>query len=99
MKQALVGMSLALLCATASAQTESADTVLRHGVVITVDPQDSWSDGNVLAIDEGMAFSPWHGIAAHRPLGSIMRVRKTTYEASAEFRGRSNGCPIHEPRS
>jgi predicted amidohydrolase YtcJ len=51
MKQALVGMSLALLCATASAQTESADTVLRHGVVITVDPQDHVAEA--LAIRNG----------------------------------------------
>ena len=45
-----------------------------------------------------MAFSPWHGVAAHRPLGSIMRVRKVVYEGSAKFRSERNGCPIHEPR-
>jgi hypothetical protein len=65
---------------------------------ITVQPQDSWSDANVKAIDDGMSFSPWHGISAHQPLGSVMRARKAAYKMSAEFRGRRNGCPMHEPR-
>jgi hypothetical protein len=45
-----------------------------------------------------MSFSPWHGLAAHQPLGSVMRARKETYRASAKFRGERNGCPMHEPR-
>jgi hypothetical protein len=68
------------------------------GGTITAGPQDSWSDANVKAIDDGMSFSPWHGITAHRPLGSIMRVRKQAYQSSAGFRGSHNGCPMHEPR-
>jgi hypothetical protein len=51
------------------------------------------------AIDDGFSFSPWHGLAAHRPLGSIMRVRKASYEVSSGFRASHNGCPIHEPRT
>jgi hypothetical protein len=62
-------------------------------------PQDSWSADNIAAIDEGMAFSPWHGLAAHRPLGGIMRARRTTYSSSAHFRSERNHCPIHEPRA
>jgi hypothetical protein len=42
--------------------------------------------------------SPWHELAAHQPLGSVMRARKQTYLASARFRGERNGCPMHEPR-
>jgi hypothetical protein len=64
---------------------------------ITVPVQDSWSDERRAGIDEAMAFSPWHCLEAHRPLGSIMRVRQAAYEASAKFRGERNGCPIHEP--
>ena len=60
-------------------------------------PQDSWGADAVAAIDEGMAFSPWHGLAAHRPLGGVMRARSAPYESSAQFRGEHNGCPIHEP--
>lgn len=64
---------------------------------IVVAPQDAWSDTRVRTVDDGLAFSPWHGIAAHRPLGSIMRARRATYPPSAAFRSRHNGCPIHEP--
>ncbi len=66
---------------------------------LQVGPQPSWDPAVVAAIDEGLAFSPWHGLAAHRPLGSVMRARNTTYTNSAEFRGKHNGCPMHEPKS
>jgi hypothetical protein len=65
---------------------------------IEVEPQTAWSRENIQEIDDGMAFSPWQGLAAHRPLGGVMRVRKPAYEMSAGFRGEHNGCPIHEPR-
>jgi hypothetical protein len=65
---------------------------------ITVPQQNAWSAEGVAAIDDGMAFSPWHGLAAHRPLGSVMRARRDAYTSSANFRAEHNGCPIHEPR-
>lgn len=58
-------------------------------------PQPAWSEARSKAIDDGMVFSPWHGIAAHRPIGGVMRSRKPAYEISAAFRGQFNGCPIH----
>ncbi|WP_132256713.1 catalase family protein [Methylobacterium segetis] len=64
---------------------------------ITVPRQDAWSEGKVKAIDDGFAFSPWHGLAAHQPLGSIMRARRAVYPKSSGFRAEHNGCPIHEP--
>ncbi|AWN47481.1 catalase [Methylobacterium terrae] len=64
---------------------------------ITAAPQASWSDEKVRALDDGLAFSPWHGIEAHRPLGSVMRARRAVYPRSAGFRAEHNGCPIHEP--
>ncbi|WP_158742321.1 catalase family protein [Acidisphaera sp. L21] len=66
---------------------------------LTVKPQASWSDDGVKSIDDGMAFGPWHGLAAHRPLGGIMRSRNTTYTSSATFRGQHNGCPMHQPKA
>jgi len=42
-------------------------------------------------------FSPWHGLAAHRPLGGIMRVRKAVYEEAKKFRAERNGRVIQEP--
>ncbi|KMO35536.1 hypothetical protein [Methylobacterium aquaticum] len=64
---------------------------------ITVAPQESWSDETMRRLDEGLAFSPWQGLAAHRPLGSVMRARRAVYSRSAGFRAPHNGCPIHEP--
>ena len=64
---------------------------------IAVPPQPAWSAARSKAVDDGMAFSPWHGLAAHRPIGGIMRARKPAYAMSAEFRGKHNGCPMHEP--
>ncbi|MDB5513188.1 MAG: hypothetical protein JWR08_2671 [Enterovirga sp.] len=65
---------------------------------ITVPPQTGWSEALSGRMDDCMAFSPWHGLAAHRPLGRIMRARKPAYEASAGFRASHNGCPMLEPR-
>jgi hypothetical protein len=57
--------------------------------------QESWSDANVAAVDRAMAFNPWNGLAAHQPLGAIMRARKVVYPASAAFRLEKAGCPFH----
>jgi hypothetical protein len=64
---------------------------------ISAPAQNSWSEERSHVVDDGFAFSPWHGLAAHRPLGSINRARKPSYEMSADFRAGHNGCPIHEP--
>ena len=64
---------------------------------ITVKPQLAWSEVRSAAVDDGMLFSPWHGLAAHRPLGGIMRVRKTVYEEAKKFRAERNGQVIEEP--
>ncbi len=61
--------------------------------------QNSWSAEGIAAVDEGLSFSPWHGLAAHRPLGGVMRARNTTYTSSVLFRSEHNGCPIHEPKA
>jgi hypothetical protein len=64
---------------------------------IVAAPQAGWSEARSAAIDDGMAFSPWHGVSAHRPIGSVMRVRKMAYDMSARFRADHNGRPIVEP--
>lgn len=65
---------------------------------LTVDAQPGWSDALSREIDDGMAFNPWHAMAAHRPLGGVMRARRVAYAASSQFRSERNGCPFHEPR-
>jgi hypothetical protein len=61
-------------------------------------PQTAWSPARSAAVDDAMAFTPWHGLAAHQPLGSVMRLRKQAYEMSARFRGEHNSRPVEEPR-
>ena len=60
-------------------------------------PQVAWSAARSAAVDDGMSFSPWHSLAAHRSLGSIMRVRKAVYDMAAQFRSNANGVPVDEP--
>ena len=64
---------------------------------LVAEPQDAWTHARSQAIDYGLAFSPWHGIAAHRPLGSVMRARQRTYEMSKRFRAEHNNVAINEP--
>jgi hypothetical protein len=56
--------------------------------------QDAFARTSYGKIDTAMSFSPWHGLVAHQPLGSIMRARKTAYAESARFRLSKNGCPF-----
>ncbi|MDP3543936.1 MAG: catalase family protein [Elusimicrobiota bacterium] len=46
---------------------------------------------------EDLAFTPWHALPAHRPLGNINRTRKVVYEAVSTFRREANGAPLSEP--
>ncbi len=64
---------------------------------LTVPAQSAWSPARSGVVDDQLSFSPWHGLAAHRPLGAINRARRSAYEMSARFRGDFNGCPMHEP--
>jgi hypothetical protein len=38
---------------------------------------------------EKLAFTPWHSLVEHQPIGSINRLRKDVYAASAKHRGAS----------
>jgi hypothetical protein len=64
---------------------------------ICVPTQVAWSEARSATIDDRLAFNPWHGLSAHRPIGSIMRARKMAYRQSAEARAQRNGCSIIEP--
>jgi hypothetical protein len=44
-----------------------------------------------------LSFSPWHCLAAHQPLGSIMRLRKEAYRLSSSFRHDFDGEAMIEP--
>jgi hypothetical protein len=59
--------------------------------------QDAYSDARRRYADDVLSFSPWHALEAHRPLGSIMRSRRSAYSHSSDFRHGVNGVEDHEP--
>jgi hypothetical protein len=61
-------------------------------------PQDAFSPDRQSALDRGLFFCPSHSMAAHRPLGSISRVRMKAYEDLAA-RLRHSGRVLIEPIS
>lgn len=60
---------------------------------LTIPPQQAYSPARRVLADDVLSFNPWHCIEAHRPLGSIMRVRVKAYEASSKFRHEMNRQP------
>ena len=65
---------------------------------IIIPPQDAYSPERRVYSDDKLSFNPWHCIAEHQPLGSIMRVRKPAYASSTDFRHAMNVQPKIEPR-
>jgi hypothetical protein len=66
---------------------------------IVARPQNAYSAKRRVYVDEKLSFTPWHCLAAHRPLSNIMRARFHAYKASADFRHSANGREMVEPRS
>ncbi|MFP5406777.1 MAG: catalase family protein, partial [Gammaproteobacteria bacterium] len=66
---------------------------------LVLPPQDAWSPARRSFVDEDLSFCPAHSLAAHRPLGSIMRARMKAYEVLGKERRDANGSPAREPRS
>ena len=54
-------------------------------------PQEPHSDDE-LEHCENLAFSPWHALAAHQPLGGINRLRRKVYSDSARHRKADGHC-------
>jgi len=81
----------------ASAEWDEDESPYRTVARLTVEPQAAWVHGDSERLEDRLSYSVWHGLAAHQPLGSVNRARKDTYEFSSDYRGRFNGCPIHEP--
>lgn len=64
---------------------------------ITFPPQDTFSDKRRTWWDDKIALSPFNGLEAHRPLGSVNRLRKRVYEASRHHRASKNGDLLGVP--
>jgi hypothetical protein len=66
---------------------------------LVVPRQQAWIDASSESLDERLSFTPWHALAAHRPLGSVMRARREVYRAMAAYRAEQNGTVVAEPES
>ena len=62
-------------------------------------PQDAYSPARQGFADDRLSFTPAHSLAAHRPLGSLMRGRLKAYSAIASLRAELNATRRVEPRS
>lgn len=70
----------------------------RTVATLKIGPQTAWTHAISEQQEDRLAFSPWHGLAAHRPLGAINRARRSLYDFSADFRAEFNACPLHSIR-
>jgi hypothetical protein len=65
---------------------------------IAFPPQDAYGPARRAFVDDALSFSPAHGLAAHRPLGSLMRGRMKAYGTIATLRAGLNARLRVEPR-
>jgi hypothetical protein len=75
------------------------DSPFRRIAMLEIPPQAAWIEGVSDAAEDALFFAPWHGLAAHQPLGGINRSRRDPYRMSGAFRAQFNGCPFAEPRT
>lgn len=61
--------------------------------------QESWNGEVTERENDRLGFRPWNALAAHRPLGSIMRMRRLAYRQSQAFRSSRNAEQVREPTS
>lgn len=59
--------------------------------------QNAYSAARQHYFDDVMTFRPAHSLAAHCPLGSVMRARLQVYQALSAFRHTENGIAEQEP--
>ncbi len=59
--------------------------------------QDAYSPARQAYFDDVLSFQPAHTLAAHRPLGSLMRARLATYQALSSYRHEQNKQKQVEP--
>ena len=82
----------------AHAKWSQEESPYREVARLTLPAQEAWG-ADSLAEDDRLSFSPAHTLAAHRPLGSIMRARMRVYDVMAQRRAEANGVTIAEPRA
>ena len=81
----------------ASVEWPTEETPYVTVATIRLPAQDCYSPARQRYFDEVMTFRPAHSLAAHRPLGSVMRARLQVYLALSGFRHRENGIQEQNP--
>lgn len=76
---------------------DEAVSPFRRVALIRIPKQNIDADGRV-ELAENLAFTPWHSLPEHQPLGSNNRARKVVYERISEFRRSANDVPREEPK-
>lgn len=66
---------------------------------LTARSQKSWDGQATEDENDSLGFRPWNALVAHRPLGSIMRMRKLAYKQSQDFRSQRNPIHVQEPQA
>ncbi len=66
---------------------------------LTLPRQEAYTEARRAYVDEALSFCPSHSLAAHRPLGSIMRARMRVYPEMSTHRRTASGQPLTEPQS
>ena len=74
-----------------SVEWPAQDSEYRTVATIRLPRQAAYGPARVRYFDETMTFRPAHSLAAHRPLGGVMRARLQVYRALSDFRHRENG--------
>jgi len=64
---------------------------------LTFPKQESFSDARLEWWEDHIALTPYNGLEAHRPLGSVNRLRKRVYQESRDKRAALNGKEVHFP--
>lgn len=83
----------------ASVEWSEAESPYQPVARITLPRQEAYSAARRAYVDEALAFCVSHCLAAHRPLGGIMRARLRAYPEMSRLRREAGGQPLAEPRS
>jgi hypothetical protein len=81
----------------ASVEWSEQESPFRTVATLHLAPQEAHSAARAKYFDDVMTFRPAHSLAAHRPLGSVMRARLKVYAALSAFRHQRNGVAPVEP--
>jgi hypothetical protein len=75
---------------------KEADAPFHKVATITI-PKQEFANPERDALAENLAFSPWHALPQHRPIGGVNRTRGVVYETISALRRRFNGVALEEP--